>query len=454
MSIGSFFTARKKTRSKHSLRTRKLLAACGLVLLLASCGSSDPGAKSDLDILLKNTGVAPSDPDRIELHLLSFHTGREFEFWSWLGEEYAKEHPHVEVKVDFISSDDYFTDNKLLASFASGHGPDLFFVSPGTIRRFEDAGILEPLTSRFAPDIREDFYTSALDSVTVNGEIYAVPIETELLGLYYNKELFSSKGIQPPTTWKEMAEAARVLKSPGVSGLTLETFKSVYQNFTWLPFLWQTGADLVTEDGEALGLDGTEAKEMFAFFRGMIDQGLLNMHPSRPTTDIGILASGETAMQVSGTWNIRMLETMYADRPIGVVPLPVPEGGDRVTIAGGWKIGVNHYSKYADEAAKFVMWAFAEKPDIPLRWVSEVKFAYSPRKSVMEAGGELYQKGLRKVFTDEVFGTERPEPQYPAEISGIFTESLQQLLYNGGQPGDLAEWTSEAIDNYLKDTEK
>jgi multiple sugar transport system substrate-binding protein len=182
-----------------------------------------------------------------------------------------------------------------------------------------------------------------------------------------------------------------------------------------------------------------------------VDQGLLNLHPSRPTTDIGILASGETAMQVSGTWNIRMLETIYADKPIGVVPLPVPEGGKPVTIAGGWKIGVNHFSKYADEATKFVMWAFAGEPDIPLKWVSEVKFAYSPRKSVMEAGGELYQRGLRRVFTEQIYGTERQEPQYPAEISRIFTESLQQLLYNKALPDELAGSVYRKMTDYLTD---
>lgn len=432
---------------------RWLLPVLAVTLLLAACRtSSQPEAeRGELDILLDPPKVTQADPDRIVLHLLSFHTGQEFEFWKWLGEQYTKEHPNVEIQVDFISSDDYFTDSKLLASFASGHGPDVFFVSPGTIRRFENAGILEPLTDKFTPEIRRDFNDAALESVTLGRQIYAVPFETELLGLYYNEAMFRAKGIQPPTTWAEMEEAAQALKAPGVSGLTMETFQSVYQTFAWLPFLWQTGADLVSADGRTSGMDGPEAGEMFRFFRDMVDQGLLNLHPSRPTTDIGILASGETAMQVSGTWNIRMLETIYADKPIGVVPLPVPEGGKPVTIAGGWKIGVNHFSKYADEATKFVMWAFAGEPDIPLKWVSEVKFAYSPRKSVMEAGGELYQRGLRRVFTEQIYGTERQEPQYPAEISRIFTESLQQLLYNKALPDELAGSVYRKMTDYLTD---
>ncbi|GJM78557.1 hypothetical protein HMSSN139_10530 [Paenibacillus sp. HMSSN-139] len=196
---------------------RWLLPVMAVTLLLAACRPSPqpPAERGDLDVLLEHPQITQADPDRIVLHLLSFHTGQEFEFWKWLGEQYTREHPNVEIQVDFISSDDYFTDSKLLASFASGHGPDVFFVSPGTIRRFENAGILEPLTAEFTPEIRRDFNDAALESVTLGGQIYAVPFETELLGLYYNEAMFREKGIRPPSTWAELEKAAQVLKSAG-----------------------------------------------------------------------------------------------------------------------------------------------------------------------------------------------------------------------------------------------
>src|SRR5690606_30419227 len=100
------------------------------------------------------------------------------------------------------------------------------------------------------------------------------------------------------------------------SGLTVETYEGVFQNFSWLPFLWQAGADLLTEDGKGSALSGDAAMGMYAYFKEMASQGLLNMRPSRPVTDIGIIANGESAMQVSGTWNIRTLETEFADQPI------------------------------------------------------------------------------------------------------------------------------------------
>nr|WP_245363411.1 ABC transporter substrate-binding protein [Cohnella thailandensis] len=373
----------------------------------------------------------------------------EYHFWTWLAQQYEKDHPNIEIRIEYVSSDDYFSSTRLLSSFASGQGPDLFFVSSATIRRFADAGFLYPLTDLFTAKIRDDFYPAALDNVTVDQEIYAVPFEMELLGLFYNERMFSQHRLDPPETWEEMMRDAELLRTPDISGLTIETYDGVFKNFSWLPFLWQTGGNLLAEDGSRSALSGSQAVKMYGFFRDMVERGLLNLRPSRPTTDIGILANGETAMQVSGTWNIRMLETEFADQPIGVVPLPVPEGGQPATIAGGWKMAANRQSEHAEEAAKFVMWAFAGDPGIPLKWVSDVKFAYPPRKSVMEAGIQNYRKGLRVVFTDRVFGTEREEPQLPEEINRIFSDTIQEMLFGDIAPEAIVSKADKAIGNAL-----
>lgn len=405
-----------------------------MLLLTAGCSNSaTKSAGPDVAKLLKAPNLSSSD-GKVVLRLWSFHQSMEYNFWTWLAQEYEKEHPNIEIRVEYVSSDDYFSSTRLLSSFASGQGPDLFFVSQATFKRFSEANFLYPLTRLFTPDIREDFLPSALDSVTAGDDIYAVPFEMELLGLFYNKQMFSEHHLEPPTTWEEMMRDAQQLKTADVSGLTIETYDGAYKNFSWLPFLWQTGANLLTDDGMQPALSNSNVVQMYQYFRDMVDQGLLNLRPSRPATDIGILANGETAMQVSGTWNIRMLETEFADQPIGVVPLPVPEGGTPMTIAGGWKMAVNRQSAQAEEAAKFVMWAFAGDPAIPLKWVNDVKFAYSPRKSVMEAGMQSYRKGLRAVFTDRIFGTEREEPQLPEEMNRIFSDSLQDMLFGEDSP--------------------
>ncbi|MGG1515979.1 sugar ABC transporter substrate-binding protein [Paenibacillus oryzisoli] len=444
---------------QRSAFAAKLTGCLLLISMLAACDPGKEASAPELDKLFRMPAQAGSElnaPKKV-LRLWSFHTSKEFEFWQELAKQYQQLHPDTEIKVEYVSSDDYFTGERLLASFASGTGPDIFFVSSPMIKRLADINMLMPLNSYFTPEIKEDFYQPALDSVSMYNNIYAVPIETELMGLFYNKALFDKQHLAPPRTWNEMLEAARKLKTSRVSGLTIETFGGVYQNFSWLPFLWQTGADLLTPDGKHAGLKdetGLKGTDMYNFFRSMVEMGLINMQPSRPATDIGILTNGETAMQISGTWNLRMLETQYADQPIGVVPLPTPDGDKRLTIAGGWKIAVNPNSEYASEAAKFVMWAFSGDTSIPLKWCSDVKFAYSPRKSVMEAGKDYYRKGLRAVFTNDIFGTERMEPQYPEEINRIFTQSLQSLLYSGQSGKEVVQTMQDRIDQFVSVIQK
>ncbi|QJD84242.1 ABC transporter substrate-binding protein [Cohnella herbarum] len=444
-----------KRQCGRSLRSLASLVALGLLLVIAAaCGGKTADIDPTLETLLGRQAAKDPPSDRIVLRIWSFHQSEEFGFWQWLGEEYAKVNPNVEVKVEYISSDDYFSGNRMPSSFASGHGPDIFFVSAGTIRKYVNSGILQALDEHFTEDMRNDFFKSALDSVTVDGRIYAIPFETELLGLYYNEKLFREKGISPPATWEQMREAASRLGTGKRSGLTVETFGGVYQSFSWLPFLWQAGADLVAEEGGASGLTAPGARTMYGFFRDMAKDGLLNLHPSRPTTDIGILASGETAMQVSGSWNIRTLEANYSDQEIGVVPLPVPPGGKELTAAGGWKIGVNHFGSNADEAAKFILWAFAEREDIPLKWCTEVKFAYPSRESVMSAGEQQYDRGLRSVFTSRIFGTERQEPQLPEELTRIFTDSLNKLLFGEASVDTLLADTNARLSAYFANVQK
>lgn len=57
----------------------------------------------------------------------------------------------------------------------------------------------------------------------------------------------------------------------------------------------------------------------------------------------------------------------------------------------------------------------------------EVKFAYPARTSVIEEGKDIYNKGLRQVFTEEMFDTAIPEPFFSPEIVEAIGDSLHKL---------------------------
>jgi multiple sugar transport system substrate-binding protein len=98
-------------------------------------------------------------------------------------------------------------------------------------------------------DIIADFLPETIEAVTVGGEIYALPLEMEPVAIFYNKAAFEEKGISQPQDWAELKEAAAKLKTADRYGIIVEVAPGYYQNFTWYPFLWTAGGDVVDETG-------------------------------------------------------------------------------------------------------------------------------------------------------------------------------------------------------------
>ena len=227
--------------------------------------------------------------------------------------------------------------------------------------------------------------------------------------------------------------------------------KGAYQTYTWYPFLWQTGADVFTADLKHSALDQPGVAKALQLWKDLIDSGAANLRPSRSTTDIGILGDGETAMQICGSWSIPTIENQYKTKNIKVVRFPIPEGGKPADVAGGWKFMVNAKGKYPEEAAKFAVWAFGTNVDIPLKWTTVTKFAYSPRKSVIAAGQSIFTKGLRAVFTNDIYGTEKPEIRMPAEASSILEDMIQNAMFNKDYDGAKAAMEAhQRMEAFLK----
>jgi multiple sugar transport system substrate-binding protein len=385
--------------------------------------------------------------DKTEIVFWTFHSQDEGAFMEALAKDYGKVNPNVTVRIELVPQADYM-GAKLTTAFAANSGPDVFVMSPGDFLKYVNSGLALDLSPYFTKAIRDDFLPSSLDAVTVNGKIYAVPFEIELLGLYYDIDVLKAAGVQPPKTWDELVAATAKLTTPTRPGLVLPTDQGYYQNFVWYPFLWQTGANVIDVKRKAGTFEGAGVERALKLWGDLLKAGAATKLAKGPWDPL--VADGTAPMQVVGTWIIGSLERDYANRNIGLVPLPVPAGGKAATDAGGWKFMVNNKSKVKDEAAKFVMWAWAQNVEKPLEWCTQTKFAYSPRKSVVEAGSAIYSKGLRKNFTQDVYSTAISEPRYPAEIVNMVGEALQSVMFAGADPKVAAKKANDKINKYLK----
>lgn len=443
---------------RNMQRLASLAVAAGLVLGMAACGSGQSASNASSKATntsnttnTTNTAVnsTESSGGKSKISFWTFHTNAEKEFMASLPEKYKAVNPNVEVTYENFPESDYM-GTKLTTAFAANAGPDVFVMSPGDFLKYANSGVAKDLTSYFTDEMKQDFLPSAIDAVTVDGKIVAIPFEIELLGLYYNKDMFKAAGLEAPKTWDELVNATKKLKKGDIASLIVEPSKGYYQNFTWYPFLWQTGANVIDSGTKTATFEGEGVEKSLKLWGDLIKAGAPSKLSIPLTNEIALLGSGKAAMQVCGTWAVASLENNYQDTNIGLVPLPVPEGGKAATAAGGWKLMVNGKSENSDAAAKFAMWAFAEDTSIPLEWCTKVKFAYSPRKSVIEAGKDVYTKGLREVFTNQIYDSAVGEPRYPSEIVNAVGDALQNVMFNNGDPKSEAKKANDKIADFLK----
>ncbi|WP_052353789.1 ABC transporter substrate-binding protein [Neobacillus jeddahensis] len=412
-----------------------VVMAMALTLILGGCSSS------------KSNGEA-KDGGKVTVTFWDNHIDAEQKYLKDLVNEYNKSQDKVKVVYKGFNANDYMT-TKLPVAFANNEGPDVFMISPGDFTKYANAGIMADLNPYFPDGAKADFQEAAINAVTIDNKVLALPFESELVGLYYNKKMLADAGVEVPKTWDELQAAAKKLTTDKVSGIVLPQEKDAYLNFIWYPFLWQQGGNVISEDGKKSNFNSPEVVKALDFWGSFFQKGYAPAKTPFGSSDIGNLGTGKTAMQVSGTWAISAIESKYSNMDIGLAPLPVSEGGQAKTVAGGWKLAANAHGKHVKEASDFIMWAFAEDPSRPLKWATEVKFAYPARNSVIEAGEEIYNKGLRKVFTDEMYDTLTPEPFYGPEIVDVVGDSLQKVMFSKAKGSDVVKEADQKIQDAL-----
>ncbi|GMA15325.1 sugar ABC transporter substrate-binding protein (plasmid) [Deinococcus metallilatus] len=365
-------------------------------------------------------------------------------------DQWNKENPDTQVALKLFPFNDY-TGPVLTTAFASGSGPDVFWASPGTFLQYVSSGVAADLSSIFTPALRADLLPAAVQAVTVNGKPYAMPFEQEPVALFYNKDILAKYKIPVPRSWNDVLKASATLKAAGVTPIVIEPAPGAYQNFTWYPFLWQTGANVANPSLTQATMNSGGAAQALDFWRALIQRGYAPRTASDCTCNIGStpFASGKAAMIVDGMWAIQMLKEAGKVN-FGVTHLPTPTGKNPVTVYGGWTQVVNAKGQNVEAAKKFTAWMWAQGTQRPLEWVSKVNSKFSPRKSVTAAGKSYYDQPYLRDFRDLILPTARAEPRFPAEMVKIVGDAIQSSMFRN-TPGQVAANQAQAqLVPYLK----
>jgi multiple sugar transport system substrate-binding protein len=359
---------------------------------------------------------------------------------------------HPDIRVDFVTMPwgDY-TGLALPAAFAAGQGPDIFWLSPGDILRYVNEGMLLPLDGYVTEEELADLVPAARQRPTVEGVLYGLPVEIEPVAIYYNVDLFEKYGIKIPQNWDELMQAAEKLTTPEHYGLIIETSPSYYQLFTWYPFLWSAGADVMTSDWKKATMDSEGAIAALKLWGDLIRKGFSPSTTPTPTNDIlSNFASGLAAMQVCGMWAIAALTAQPPEFRVGVFPIP-PLRADmpRFSVFGGWNFVVNKQTRHPKEAVEFCRW-FIFHTDFLKEFCVDRMSKLPSRLSVLQAGRAAYDANpLAKVFVEEILPTARPEPRYPPQVAKALMDALTGVMFGGLSADQAAKVANSQIQAFL-----
>lgn len=270
------------------------------------------------------------------------------------------------ISIDFQYSPpvaDYV--EKLSTLLYSGQGPDVFYMSLENREDLIKGNYCEELTN-------EPYFTdgtipqTVTDTYGLDGKAYALAVDCWAGGIFYNKDLFAQAGIDSaPVTWDELLADCKTLKDAGITPI-MDNCQDAAVNFTAPLFGSEVKAndpDVVkkTLDGETTFKD-TWTTPIKMWIEGLVDNGYLTSDMIGATSDeiVTAFATGQTAMIMTGSWNLSTIDSINPDLNYECIGVP---GTKETYYCGALNVGlcINSATKNKDLAEAFL--EFAASPD-------------------------------------------------------------------------------------------
>jgi multiple sugar transport system substrate-binding protein len=288
--------------------------------------------------------------------------------------DYQKDHPNIHVIYRAFNFNEY--ESQLLNSFAAGTGPDIFFMHNTWLPKEKDKIAPMPTTIPGQKETQiqfKEYQTQFVDvatsDLTLNGQIYAMPLYIDTLALYYNKDLLNSAGITaPPRTYEELnadVQALTTLDSAGNilhSGIALGTAQNINRSTDVLGMLMlQSGVKMTNSDNtEAIfsrNVDGKNVSEVALQYYTDFANPAKQVYTwnSQQHYSIDAFVNGETAMMFNYSHQVPTIRAKSARFNFGIAPVPQISGSaTAVTYANYWAPTVSKQSKSVVEAWRFL----------------------------------------------------------------------------------------------------
>ena len=302
---------------------------------------------------------------------LGFGSAQELQFWTislspffndYLGETvslYEAQHPGVSVTWRDFSGE--ALGFELLNAIKSGHVPDVVNLNVPMLLEQTERGNLSSLDERFDKDL---YFDGLLQSLSVDGKVYALPWYVTPAILMVNRELFEQAGLNTDTfvsTPDALVAAKQIKDRTGVYGFMPNL---ISQNLLYR--FQEAGLPVLSEDGTKAVFNSPEHA---AFLQKYIDLLANDYFPADALLKgyggaLERYQSGQLGMLLTGAQFLTRIRESAPEVYEHTVPFPYPFGAGKTVHAPLMALGIPAASRHQQEALAFALFVTGREREL------------------------------------------------------------------------------------------
>ncbi|MFD2613444.1 ABC transporter substrate-binding protein [Paenibacillus gansuensis] len=420
-----------------------LLSMILLAGLLAACGDGGTNTKSE------GTGTKASG-EKVKLRMVeSLTSPKRTELIKQAIESFEEQNPNITIEL--VSPPFDQADNKIRTMLSAKQDVDILEVRDLTVAEFVNNGYIEPLDALVDSWSDKGTLSPVARSVgTVDDKLFFIANGLYQRQMFYRKDWFDAKGLQPPTTWQELYETGKTLTDPAANRFGFSFRGGPGSNGNTDAMILSYNGDNVNLEDSMFLKDGKtvfsspEAKQATELYMKIYKE------TSPPDSinwgfqeQVQAFTSGVTAILLQDPDVIQTLETGMDKNTWATAPMPKGPGGKALISAGGAGWGITSFSKNKDAAFKLI--SFLSSPQQNIEFSK--KFGLIPIHS-SASEDPFFQSGPYKTLLDmsnkpDDFVNYKPPFTYPGTGKwGEISSSSQQSYLLGKLSLDdlLKQW--------------
>jgi len=370
----------------------------------------------------------------------------------------------VELEVTMCSYDDFHPT--LRRSVAEGTAPDLAPLDVVWVADYAYASFITPLSSLDAVWARaamEAFEAPVVKNNCAGGNLYAVPVQSDITGLWYRRDWLAEAGATVPTTWAEWLSLIDVFAQPEVRrrfghefSLVLPVTAAATEATVNLliPFIWMTGGDVLDSAGR-LCLDCTAVREALGFLQKITLErryALPDMTGARVWDLARYFAKGLVPMALGGSYDWPRIqdECAWAETPeeavshLGFAMAPRPSVDCApISSLGGTSWAITRQSSHQELCLEILK--LASRPELSHPFCKE-NLQVSPLKSV---NSDFMREGhpwLSTVTPLLRYARTRPSMRNYVQVSLYLQRMFELILWEGAPVEETVRHTAHSLE--------